>query len=92
MNAHNINNLTEDTISYAIETASANVNPHLNRFNSLNGVQYLNKIMGKIENDRTLYLEDIAFHFDLLIRFIMQKNRISFCVHSKEGNKQNHEN
>ena len=91
MNAHNINNLTEDTMSYAIETASANVNSNLNRFNSLQSVQYLNKIMTKIENDKQTYLEDVAFHFDSVLRFIMQKRRISFCISGKAENKQKHE-
>jgi len=35
MNAYNVNNLTENTMSYAIETGSANVDKNLNRFNSL---------------------------------------------------------
>jgi len=48
--------------------------------------------MSKIENDRTTYLEDIGFHFDLILRFIMQKNRVSVCVSSKGENKKNHEN
>ena len=83
--------LVENAISHALSASGLGFDYLGSRSNSYTQTQFmLNFAKNCLKtNHLTMMLEDLAFHFDFVLKKIFQKGKLKLVVHSKQENKKN---